>query len=179
MERNDITYHSELHEPWKITLVDTGQNTMTGGRLKKIQQYLNSDTFCMTYGDGLSNVDIHDLVQFHFQHQKMATVTAVQPPGRFGILNLSDFGNVVSFEEKPLGSQGWINGGFFVLNSRCLEYIDDDSTVWEQDPLKKLTINNELMAFQHSDFWQPMDTLRDKNYLTSLWLNNNAPWQKW
>ena len=102
MERNDITYHSELHEPWKITLVDTGQNTMTGGRLKKIQQYLNSDTFCMTYGDGLSNVDIHDLVQFHFQHQKMATVTAVQPPGRFGILNLSDFGNVVSFEENHL-----------------------------------------------------------------------------
>ena len=163
-------------EDWKITLVDTGQETMTGGRLKRVAKYLNNETFCMTYGDGLSNINIADEIKFHKTHGKLATVAAVQPPGRFGVLNISQNHQVTSFEEKPSDEIGWINGGFFVLEPEVIPYIDSDKTSWEHEPLSNLAKDGQLSAFHHSGFWQPCDTLRDKRALESLWATGVAPW---
>jgi glucose-1-phosphate cytidylyltransferase len=177
MATNKIEVHHKKAEPWKITLVDTGEETQTGGRLKRVADYLDGD-FCMTYGDGVGSVDLTGLLKFHASHGKLATMTAVQPPGRFGALQLN--GNKIeSFVEKPQGDGGWINGGFFVLNPKVLEQISSDSTLWEQEPLRNLAKQGELQAFFHSGFWQPMDTLRDKTHLESLWASGKAPWKMW
>ncbi|ARP92907.1 glucose-1-phosphate cytidylyltransferase [Bordetella genomosp. 13] len=164
-------------EDWRITLVDTGQDTMTGGRLKRVAPYLDDETFCMTYGDGLSNIDISAEIEFHKSHGKLATVAAVQPPGRFGVLNIDAENRVSSFEEKPSDEIGWINGGFFVLEPGVIPYIDADDTSWERAPLSNLARDGQLAAFHHSGFWQPCDTLRDKRELEGLWATGNAPWQ--
>jgi len=179
MERNEMKVHKRYAEPWKITLVDTGDNTMTGGRLKRIYEYLkNEDCFCFTYGDGLANIDITKLVEYHKFTNKLATVTAVQPPGRFGTLNF-DGNDVVGFAEKPRGDGGWVNGGFFVLSPKALDYIKGDATHWEGEPLNKLADDNQLSAFKHHGFWMPMDTLRDKIHLEEYWESNQAPWKVW
>lgn len=170
---------SSQSEDWRITLVDTGEDTMTGGRLKRVADYLDDETFCFTYGDGLSSIDITAELEFHCQHGKLATVAAVQPPGRFGVLNLDESHTVTSFEEKPHDEIGWINGGFFVLEPSVLDYIEDDATSWEQAPLANLAVDNQLAAFQHKEFWQPCDTLRDKRELEGLWNQGKAPWQTW
>lgn len=166
-------------ENWRVTLVDTGAETMTGGRLKRVAPYLGNDTFCLTYGDGLSNINISQELNFHRSHGKLATVAAVQPPGRFGVLNIQDNRQVTSFEEKPSDEIGWINGGFFVLEPKVIDYIEDDTTSWERAPLANLAKDNELMAFHHNGFWQPCDTLRDKRELESLWNTGGAPWRVW
>lgn len=166
-------------EDWKVTLVDTGADTMTGGRLKRVAPYLGSETFCLTYGDGLSDIDITSEVAFHRANNKLATVAAVQPPGRFGVLNIGANQHVSSFEEKPSDEIGWINGGFFVLEPKVIEYIDGDTTSWEREPLKNLAQDGELAAFQHTGFWQPCDTLRDKRDLERLWDSGKAPWTFW
>jgi len=166
-------------ENWNVTLIDTGESTMTGGRLKRIAKYLDNETFCLTYGDGLSDLDISAEVEFHKQHGKFATVTAVQPPGRFGVLNLTDNDLVHSFEEKPSDEIGWINGGFFVLEPEVINYINDDETVWEQEPLRNLAKDGQLMAFPHHGFWQPCDTLRDKRELERAWQTDKAHWAVW
>jgi glucose-1-phosphate cytidylyltransferase len=177
MATNKIEVHHKKAEPWKITLVDTGEETQTGGRLKRVADYVDGD-FCMTYGDGVGSVDLTGLLKFHASHGKLATMTAVQPPGRFGALQLN--GNKIeSFVEKPQGDGGWINGGFFVLNPKVLEQISSDNTLWEQEPLRNLAKQGELQAFFHSGFWQPMDTLRDKTHLESLWASGKAPWKMW
>ncbi|WP_417840786.1 glucose-1-phosphate cytidylyltransferase [Terasakiella sp.] len=164
-------------EDWKITLVDTGEDTLTGGRLKRVRSHIGNETFCMTYGDGLSNIDISKEIDFHKAHKKHATVAAVQPPGRFGVLGISeDTQQVESFEEKPSGEIGWINGGFFVLEPAVFDFIEGDQTSWETEPLRELTACGQLGAFQHTGFWQPCDTLRDKRNLEALWLTGNAPW---
>jgi len=179
MTNNKMKVHQQNSEPWTVTLVDTGEDTQTGGRLKRVASYLkNEKAFCFTYGDGLANVDITKLIKFHESHGKLATVTAVQPPGRYGALN-RDNDLVTGFVEKPKGDGGWINGGFFVLSPECFDYIDSDDTAWEQKPLKDIAINGELMAYEHKDFWQPMDTLREKNLLEELWESGNAPWKTW
>ena len=166
-------------EPWIVTLVDTGENSMTGGRLGRVEEYLQGeDEFCLTYGDGVSDVDISKTIAFHRKHGKLATLTAAYPPGRFGALNIND-GAVKSFQEKPKGDGGMINGGFFVLNSKVLDLIDGDNCVWEQGPLVALADKGELMAFEHTGFWQPMDTLRDKIDLEALWNTQAAPWKSW
>ncbi|QWE12810.1 glucose-1-phosphate cytidylyltransferase [Polynucleobacter sp. AP-Titi-500A-B4] len=177
MSKNSVEVHQQYSEPWKITLVDTGEATQTGGRLKRVKDYLDGD-FCMTYGDGVSSIDISSSIAFHKQHGKLATMTAVQPPGRFGSLNL-DGTKITSFLEKPQGDGSWINGGFFVLNPKVIELIGGDNTVWEKYPLENLAQNNELQAFFHKGFWQPMDTLRDKNQLEELWASGSAPWKTW
>ena len=179
MANNRMDVHQRNAEPWRVTLVDTGDETMTGGRLKRVTDYVkDEEAFCFTYGDGVANVDITALVAFHRKHGKQATVTAVQPPGRYGALNMK--GEAVrGFIEKPKGDGGWINGGFFVLSPKCLDYVADDTTSWESDPLARLAADAELMAFEHAGFWQPMDTLRDKNHLEELWLSGNAPWKSW
>ncbi|APG04443.1 glucose-1-phosphate cytidylyltransferase [Luteibacter rhizovicinus DSM 16549] len=164
-------------EDWTITLIDTGQDTMTGGRVKRVRQYLGEETFCLTYGDGLSDIDISREVAFHRGHGRLATVAAVQPPGRFGVLNMGKDANVTSFEEKPQDEIGWINGGFFVLEPSALDYIDGDDTSFERAPLANLAKDGQLMAFQHHGFWQPCDTLRDKRELQALWDTGNAPWK--
>jgi len=174
---NEMEVHHRHAEPWKVTLIDTGEQTMTGGRLKRIKKYLQGD-FCFTYGDGLSNVDIGRLIEFHQQHGNKATVTTVQPPGRFGSINLEK-NKIISFQEKPQGDGGWVSGGFFVLSPSVIDYISDDTTIWEKQPLEKLAQLGELHAFFHHDFWQPMDTLRDKNYLERLWEMEQAPWKIW
>jgi len=177
MEKNSIEVHQKKAEPWRVTLVDTGEATQTGGRLKRISEYIDDD-FCMTYGDGVGSVDITELTAFHRQHGKLATMTATQPPGRFGALQLK--GNAVtSFLEKPTGDGGWINGGFFVLSPKTLELIEGDETIWERKPLEALAQAGQLQAFFHPGFWQPMDTLRDKNYLEDLWQSGKAPWKAW
>ena len=177
LANNNIEVHHKKAEPWKVTLVDTGDETQTGGRLRRVASYIDGD-FCMTYGDGVGSVDLTALLKFHKSHGKLATMTAVQPPGRFGALQLN--GNQIqSFVEKPQGDGGWINGGFFVLNPKVLEQISSDGTLWEQEPLQNLAKQGELQAFFHSGFWQPMDTLRDKNHLESLWATGNAPWKMW
>ncbi len=177
LANNSIEVHHKKAEPWKVTLVDTGEETQTGGRLKRVANYIDSD-FCMTYGDGVGSVDLAALLKFHQSHGKLATMTAVQPPGRFGALQLN--GNQIeSFVEKPQGDGGWINGGFFVLNPKVLEQITSDATLWEQEPLQNLAKQGQLQAFFHSGFWQPMDTLRDKNHLESLWASGRAPWKMW
>ena len=176
---NSMEVHQRNAEPWRVTLVDTGDNTLTGGRLKRIRDYIaKEDTFCFTYGDGLSDVDISALIRFHHNHGKLATVTAVSPPGRYGALDC-DGSHVRGFTEKPRGDGGLINGGFFVLSPQCLDLIEGDHTSWESTPLTQLAKRAELMAFEHRGFWQPMDTLRDKNYLESLWDSGQAPWKKW
>jgi len=179
MRANRMEVHQHSVEPWKVTLVDTGENSMTGGRLKRVKPYLDSDTFCMTYGDGVSDVNISELVAFHQRHGKLATLTAVQPPGRFGALNLSEENLVRSFKEKPHGDGGWINGGFFVLSRRVLDYIPGDDTVWERSPLETLAREGNLSAFEHRGFWHALDTLRDKNYLEHAWGSDQAPWKVW
>jgi len=176
---NSMTVHQQKAEPWIVTLVDTGTSTMTGGRLKRVSSYLQGETsFCFTYGDGLSDVNISELISFHNSHGKLATITAVQPPGRYGALELS--GNlVVDFTEKPAGDGGLINGGFFVLSPKVFDYIASDDTTWESSPLIQLAHNGELVAYEHRGFWQPMDTLREKILLEDLWGSGNAPWKSW
>lgn len=164
-------------EDWKITLIDTGQDTMTGGRVKRVREYLGNETFCLTYGDGLADIDISAELAFHRSHGKLATVAAVQPPGRFGVLKLGEKSNVSSFEEKPQDEIGWINGGFFILEPLAIDYIESDATSFEREPLANLARDGQLMAFQHHGFWQPCDTLRDKRELQSLWDAGKAPWK--
>lgn len=179
MRTNDMEVHQRNAEPWRVTLVDTGEDTLTGGRLKRIAEHVqNEQAFCLTYGDGLSDVNIGDLIHFHEQHGKWATVTAVSPPGRYGALE-RDGDQVTGFSEKPRGDGGLINGGFFVLSPRCLDLIAGDRTSWESSPLAELAQCDQLMAFEHSGFWQPMDTLRDKNHLEALWQSGEAPWKQW
>ena len=179
MKNNTMQVHQKRVEPWKITLVDTGENTMTGGRLLQVADYIkNEKYFLFTYGDGVSDIDITASVKFHRQHGKMVTLTATYSPGRFGALEIKEK-IVESFQEKPRGDGALINGGFFVLSPKALDYIEDNNTVWEQEPLKILAENGELMAFQHPGFWQPLDTLRDKNYLEELWAKGKAPWKIW
>jgi glucose-1-phosphate cytidylyltransferase len=179
MTANRMEVHEQKAEPWRVTLVDTGENTMTGGRLKRVTPYLAGEKmFCFTYGDGLSDVDITASIDFHRRHGKRATVTAVQPPGRYGSLAL-DSNRVTGFTEKPRGDGGRINGGFFVLSPEVLAMIDGDATSWEQGPLERLAGAGELMAFEHDGFWQPMDTLREKNHLEELWVSGQAPWKLW
>ena len=177
MNHNSIEVHQKKAEPWKITLIDTGENTQTGGRLKRVAGYLDSD-FCLTYGDGVGSVDISASIAFHKQHGKLATMTAVQPPGRFGAFEL-DGTTVKSFVEKPQGDGGWINGGFFVLSPKVLDLIESDGTFWEGFPLESLAKQGQLEAFFHSGFWRPMDTLRDKSVLEDLWASGKAPWKNW
>lgn len=175
---NTMQVHQRSAEPWKVTLIDTGENTATGGRLKRVQAYLGEGDFCLTYGDGVGNVDIAALIRFHQAHQKLATVTAVKPPGRFGALDLQ--GTCVrSFIEKPSGDGTYINGGFFVLSPKVLGYIQDDDTLWERAPLETLAQDGQLEAYIHRGFWQPMDTLRDKQLLEELWASGQAPWKTW
>ena len=165
-------------EPWTVTLVDTGQDTMTGGRLKRVREHIGNSDFCMTYGDGLGNVDISALIKFHEQHGKLATVTSVSPPGRFGAMRIEGE-RVTAFQEKPMGDGGRINGGFFVLSPKALDFIEGDQTLWERDPMHALVSEDQLMAFNHDEFWQPMDTLREKTMLEELWQSGNAPWKIW
>ncbi len=179
LSSNKTTIHKKRAEPWRITLVDTGDNSMTGGRLKRVEEYIQDDEmFCFTYGDGVGNVDISSVIEFHKKHGKLATLTATYPPGRFGAVDLNN-GKVESFREKPKGDGAMINGGFFVLSTEVLKLIEGDSTDWEQEPLIKLAEQNQLMAYEHKGFWQPMDTLRDKHYLEELWQKNSAPWKTW
>ena len=176
---NEMHVHHRKAEPWKVTLVDTGEDTMTGGRLKRVADYVAGEkAFCFTYGDGVSDIDIGALLAFHGAHGRRATVTAVQPPGRYGALAL-DGTSVKGFIEKPLGDGGWINGGFFVLSPACLGYVDGDASIWEAEPLARLAADDQLCAFQHRGFWQPMDTLRDKVHLEQLWSSGKAPWKRW
>ena len=174
---NTIQVHQNHAEPWRVTLIDTGQDTMTGGRLKRVRNYINEETFCFTYGDGVSNVDIQALIEFHRKHGKLATVTAVQPQGRYGVLNIQE-DMVQSFQEKPTGGDTWINAGFFVLEHSVMDIIEGDKTSWEAEPLAFLAREGQLMAFKHKGFWQSMDTLRDKIHLEDLW-RNNPPWKLW
>lgn len=178
MSNNDMQIHQKNAEPWKVTLVDTGEDTLTGGRLRRVRSYLGDEDFCFTYGDGVGNIDITQLIKFHKEHGKSSTVTAVQPPGRFGALELDDT-TVKNFVEKPHGDGMYINGGFFVLNPKVIDLIGDDSIIWERKPLETLARYGELKAFKHNGFWQPMDTLRDKQHLEELWLSGKAPWKLW
>jgi glucose-1-phosphate cytidylyltransferase len=189
LKMSDITFdlknnRTEIHEngtePWKVTLVDTGENTMTGGRIKRIQRYVGQEPFCLTYGDGVSNVDIIESIAFHKAQDALVTLTAVQPPGRFGAFSLgSNETMITSFKEKPRGDGAWINGGFFVVDPGAFDYIDGDATVWEREPLDRMAMDGKLAAFKHKGFWQPMDTLRDKHVLEDLWADGNAPWKTW
>jgi len=179
MAQNSMEVHQRNAEPWRVTLIDTGESTLTGGRLKRVSDYIkDEESFCFTYGDGVSNVDIRASIEFHRQHSKLATVTAVQPPGRYGALDRSG-AQVTGFSEKPRGDGGVINGGFFVLSPKVLDLIDSDQCSWEGAPLVELASRGELMAFEHTGFWQPMDTLRDKNQLEELWMKGEAPWKIW
>ncbi|MBW4549034.1 MAG: glucose-1-phosphate cytidylyltransferase [Symplocastrum torsivum CPER-KK1] len=180
MRFNQMNVHSGYAEPWKVTLVDTGENTMTGGRLKRVKEHVGKDTFCFTYGDGVSAVNIKELIDFHKEQKTLATLTATRPAGRFGALALAEDDNkIASFREKQDGDGAWINGGYFILEPEVIDYIADDATVWEKEPLEKLAESNQLSAYKHSGFWQPMDTLRDKNYLEDLWKSGKAPWKVW
>ena len=179
MAKNQMQVHQQKAEPWKVTLIDTGEDTLTGGRLKRVADYIkNEESFCFTYGDGVSNVDIRASIEFHQRHGKLATITAVLPPGRYGAMErLGD--KVMSFIEKPRGDGGVINGGFFVLSPKVLDFIEGDQSSWEGEPLVRLAQKGEMMAFEHQGFWQPMDTLRDKNLLEELWATGTAPWKTW
>ncbi|KZX16065.1 glucose-1-phosphate cytidylyltransferase [Methanobrevibacter cuticularis] len=179
LKKNSIEIHDSQSEPWNVTLVDTGLNTMTGGRIKKIEKYTNGERFMLTYGDGLSNVNLFNLTNFHEKHGKYATLTAVQPEGRFGALNIDENSNVLEFKEKPKGDKSWINGGFFLLENEIFDYIEGDGTYWEREPLENLTNNNQLAAYKHAGFWKPMDMLKDKKELEKLWKSNKAPWKLW
>lgn len=178
MSSNQMHVHHKSAEPWKVTLVNTGESSMTGGRLRRVREYLDDEDFCFTYGDGVADIDIGKLVEFHRAHGKLATVTAIQPPGRYGALAM-DGDAVLGFQEKPKGDGGWINGGFFVLSPKVLNYIDSDDTTWEQEPLITLAGEDQLRAYQHDGFWQAMDTLREKNLLEDLWQSKTAPWKVW
>ncbi len=178
MTKNKMEVHQANAEPWRVTLVDTGEATMTGGRLKRVSSYVEDGDFCLTYGDGLSNIDIRRLIAFHKDQGTLATVTAVQPPGRFGALDVQQH-KITGFKEKPQGDGGWINGGFFVLAPKALRYIENDRTAWEREPMESLARNGQLSAFRHEGFWQPMDTLRDKIQLEELWTQGKAPWKVW
>lgn len=178
MNDNRMEIHQKFVEPWKVTLVDTGENTMTGGRLKRVASYIQNETFCFTYGDGVSDIDIAALIADHKRSGRQATVTAIQPPGRYGALEI-DNGEVMHFQEKPAGDGAWINGGFFVLEPSVLDYIDGDETIWEQQPLKRLAASGKLSAYRHEGFWQAMDTLREKSQLEELWSSGKAPWKSW
>ena len=183
LKNNKIEVHENDAEPWKVTLVDTGEDTMTGGRLKRVKHYIGDETFCLTYGDGLCDAKISDLIQFHHQHGRLATLTAVQQPGRFGVFSLDKDDHVLkSFKEKPRNegdSTAWINGGFFVCEPKVIDFISGDTTVWEREPMEKLAHDGQLCAFKHEGFWQPMDTLRDRNVLNGLWEEGKAPWKIW
>lgn len=171
--------HNHTAEPWQVTLVNTGLNTMTGGRIKRIQPYVGNQTFMLTYGDGVSDINIPDLLQFHKAHGKYATVTATQPAGRFGSLDVQESGSVSGFQEKPAGDNSWINAGFFVLEPQVFEYIESDQSIWERQPMESLARDGQLQAHRHPGFWYAMDTLRDKNYLEGLWQSHKAPWKVW
>jgi len=175
---NKMTVHEKKAEPWKVTLVDTGDDTQTGGRIKRVKKYLDDDIFCLTYGDGVSNVNIRELIEFHRQQKTLATVTAIQPMGRFGELDVIN-DKIIRFEEKPQFNESWINAGYFVLSPKILDYIKDDSTIWEREPIEQLAKEGQLSAFKHSGFWKPMDTLRDKIALEELWQSENPPWKIW
>jgi glucose-1-phosphate cytidylyltransferase len=179
MRKNEMQVHQKRAEPWRVTLVDTGDNSMTGGRLLRVADYVrDEEAFCFTYGDGVSDVDIGATIAFHKKHGKAATLTATYPPGRFGVLDIQD-GQVHSFKEKPEGEGARINGGFFVLKPEVLKHCKDDTTVWEREPLAQLATQNQLMAYEHDGFWQPMDTLREKHLLEDLWASGKAPWKTW
>jgi len=179
MRDNSMEVHNKRAEPWSVTLVDTGDHSMTGGRLRRVRDYVKEEeAFCFTYGDGVGDIDIAETIRFHKAHGKAATLTATSPPGRFGALDIRQ-GQVMSFKEKPKGDGAMINGGFFVLTPKVLDYLTDDSTIWEQEPLNNLASDGQLMAYEHHGFWQPMDTLRDKNHLEELWDSGNAPWKTW
>jgi glucose-1-phosphate cytidylyltransferase len=174
---NKMIIHKSITEPWKVTLVDTGINTMTGGRIKRIEKYVKGEQFMLTYGDGLSDLDINQLLKFHNQNHKIATLTAVQQPGRFGVLNIDKNENIFNFNEKPKDDAGWINGGFMVLEPKIFDYLKGDDTVFEKEPLEKLSKENQLLAYKHKGFWQCMDTQRDKNFIEDIWNSGNAPWK--
>ena len=180
MKHNKMEVHQRNAEPWRVTLVDTGADTMTGGRLKRVSSYIaGEEAFCFTYGDGVSDINITKLIEFHYSHGLQATLTATHLPGRFGALDIREDQRIVAFEEKPKGDGGMINGGFFVLSPNVVDLISDDQTIWERGPLETLAKSNNLKAFQHEGFWQPMDTLRDKNHLEELWKSGKAPWKTW
>lgn len=180
MEHNRMEVHQQFAEPWRVTLIDTGEFTMTGGRLRRVAPYLKEEeAFCFTYGDGVSDIDITRLIDFHRAHGLLATLASVYPPGRFGALDIHEDLRVTSFKEKPKGDGGQINGGFFVLSPKVLDLLEDDGTIWEQAPLETLAQSNQLKAFRHEGFWQPMDTLRDKMHLEELWATGKAPWKQW
>ncbi len=179
MDKNTMEVHRRTAEPWKVTLVDTGENSNTGGRLRRVEKYLiDQDHFCFTYGDGVSDIDINKTIEFHITNKKYATLTSTNPPGRFGVLNVKN-NCVLNFREKPTEQNALVNGGYFVLSKEVFKYINNDDTVWEQEPLTNLANDGQLMAYQHTGFWQPMDTLYDKNILEDLWKNGKAPWKKW
>jgi len=178
MHYNQMQIHENKAEPWRVTLVDTGDSTMTGGRLKRVKRYLTDENFCLTYGDGVGDVDITKLLVFHHEQKTLATMTATQPPGRFGAITI-DGRKVAGFQEKPSGDGAWINGGFFVLSPKVIDYIESDSTLWEREPMERLAKDGEMSVYRHAGFWQPMDTLRDKNYLEDLWVSGKAPWKTW
>lgn len=184
MENNSIEIHTTRHEPWKVTMLYTGQDSMTGGRIKQAKDYINNETFMLTYGDGVANINIEELLKFHQRHKKALTMTAIQPEGRFGALNIGEDNCVLSFTEKPKGDSnqyhmGWINGGFFVCEPTVFDYISDNSTIFEQEPLRNLAKDGELFSYQHHGFWKCMDTLRDKNELCKMWADGSAPWALW
>lgn len=182
MKKNSMEVHQNNAEPWRVTVVDTGETTMTGGRLKRVKDYIGNETFCATYGDGVGDIDINALMAFHYEQKALATLTAVQPPGRFGAFTLETEQTLVtSFKEKPRGGGegAWVNGGFFVLEPEVLDYIDGDSIMWEREPMEGLAEGNHLAAYRHHGFWQPMDTLRDKHFLEELWQKGEAPWKIW
>lgn len=178
VKNNKMEIHQNTAEPWKVTVVDTGEDTMTGGRLKRVARYLGNEDFCFTYGDGVSDINIRKSIEFHKAHGKMSTITAVQPPGRYGALKMNGT-KVEAFMEKPKGDGGVINGGFFILNPKVVEYIKEDATIWEKEPMEKLASQGQMEAFVHEGFWQPMDTLRDKKHLEELWNTGKAPWKVW
>ena len=180
MQHNKMDIHDCKVEPWKVTLVDTGQGTMTGGRLKRVKEYIGTDTFCLTYGDGVSHINIKKLIDFHKKNKVLATLTAVKPPGRFGAIVLHEKQNIIErFKEKEKGDGAWINGGFFVLEPSVIDYIEGDDISWEQTPLETIAAEKQLAAYRHDGFWQPMDTLRDKMYLEKLWESSSPPWKIW
>ena len=179
MSINSMEVHHKKAEPWKVTLVDTGECSMTGGRLKRVRDYVKDSSFCFTYGDGVADVNITELIAHHSIHGRLATVTAVQPPGRYGALQFSENNGVSGFQEKPQGDGGWINGGFFVLEPEVIDRIEGDSTIWEQEPLRSLAADGQLTAYHHKGFWQPMDTLRDRIQLEELWASSKPPWKVW
>ena len=178
LANNKMEVHQNQSEPWRVTLIDTGIHTMTGGRLKRIQKYITDDTFCFTYGDGIGDININELIAFHNQQNSLATVTAVKPPGRFGVLNVEK-NRISKFEEKPHGDESWISSGFFVLSRKVFDYIDDDNTSWEKEPMETLANEGNLSAYVHRGFWQPIDTLRDNQLLEKLWSTGNPPWKVW